>query len=841
MAKVLLSWILWSAGFFYLVYFIYYKMPYKKVGLSGSDIIASIHDENEPEDYISPNCTNSFCSWNYFYSNQNFSLTHTNFSRLVESADEHLKTLLEPNDPPLRCLPEKFGYTRTTAKELFPDVDWPTCAKKIGEEKQIIYIDPIENTLSMNCSNGKGWYSLGINPHEEMTGFQVYLEDLNEYKGAPITLKHGEEWAFGTCTEKKKTLFEGATYSLRRNQTAIERTQQKMKEMQHKAKVAHNSTETKPLTVIILIIDSLSRRHFYRKLPKTIEYLNSIDSSKFSLFDFKIHNVMGDNSLPNTYPVWTGKTLLPQTSEERHENMVKKADLIGAESIWHYLIERGWITLFDIEFCNNYMAYKTGRRIDTDHMTGVFWCAAERLSGYLDITETQRCIGNQNSHFYSLNNTIQFVNSYEGLNKWAHVTTEAGHEHTGSVISSLDDDLVWFLKKILQTKDELVLFMMGDHGMRYGDWYKLLEGSIEHKLPMLITLASNSLLDDIPNSYDSLYHNSNRLMSKLDLHRTLKHLAHVPYYRGYTKESPEYFEWDAETNKSLSLLLDKIPNDRSCQDINIEPFYCSCLVFTKIDESLYAGKTSLRSKEMNIKKLIREIAEYFIYLINEETVTPYKSPGFHICQEVTLKAVDSVEWLKLAPNKHFYKLAITVNEHPLARFESVALVTSQYEEELNTREGYHLTKTYLNGKKNIKPIYIRRQDMYGGLCEQMCNLRQILAPLCICHKLGTIEWNEPNMVEEIKSRYMFYMGDIGESCTEKCNKEGLICDTIGINVMNSCNDMKKVSNCKTCVDGDEKMFPGENNGVCYLQKSTKYFCDEKLENIRRGCACKGNS
>lgn len=44
-----------------------------------------------------------------------------------------------------------------------------------------------------------------------------------------------------------------------------------------------------------------------------------------------------------------------------------------------------------------------------------------------------------------------------------------GHEDTGTVISTLDSDLVEFLNKTLEADDETVIFLMGDHGMRYGD------------------------------------------------------------------------------------------------------------------------------------------------------------------------------------------------------------------------------------------------------------------------------------------------------------------------------------------------------------------------------------
>jgi hypothetical protein len=47
--------------------------------------------------------------------------------------------------------------------------------------------------------------------------------------------------------------------------------------------------KTRPLSVVILTIDSLSRKQFYRKLPKTRDYLNSLSDEEFKVYDYKIH------------------------------------------------------------------------------------------------------------------------------------------------------------------------------------------------------------------------------------------------------------------------------------------------------------------------------------------------------------------------------------------------------------------------------------------------------------------------------------------------------------------------------------------------------------------------
>ena len=45
---------------------------------------------------------------------------------------------------------------------------------------------------------------------------------------------------------------------------------------------------------------------------------------------------------------------------------------------------------------------------------------------------------------------------------------------------------------------------MADHGMRYGEWFKLIDGSHEHKLPAMFTIVSKSIMDSIEGSYDTM-------------------------------------------------------------------------------------------------------------------------------------------------------------------------------------------------------------------------------------------------------------------------------------------------------------------------------------------------
>lgn len=322
-------------------------------------------------------CDTEHCSWKLYIPNEAYLSSHPASFPLYEDADKDLKSLLDPRDPPLTCIPDSFGYSREQADRLFPFVGYPTCEVKTSTPFPILTLDPETDTLTMNCSNGKGWYYLGVLPGEERLGWDKYTGEVHEYKGKPVVL-NGREWAYGTCDKEKTTKLEGAAYRLRPKADVRERVKADMKRNQQ----LFGSNETRPITVLFVVTDSLSRKHFYRKLNQTAAFLNSIDPEKHRVYDFKLHNVMGDNSIPNVYPLWTGEPLDQLNDAQRDHNKRQDTDLTGDKALWSILKDKGFATMFLAEFCDNYFSSAIGRRPKVDHTAQLYWCAAERLSGF---------------------------------------------------------------------------------------------------------------------------------------------------------------------------------------------------------------------------------------------------------------------------------------------------------------------------------------------------------------------------------------------------------------------------------------------------------------------------
>ena len=71
------------------------------------------------------------------------------------------------------------------------------------------------------------------------------------------------------------------------------------------------SVDTKPVVILWMVPDSFSRADFFRKLPKTIDVLNSInEQGEYAVFDFKIHNAIGNGSKENIMPILGGENFV---------------------------------------------------------------------------------------------------------------------------------------------------------------------------------------------------------------------------------------------------------------------------------------------------------------------------------------------------------------------------------------------------------------------------------------------------------------------------------------------------------------------------------------------------
>ena len=590
----------------------------------------------------------------------------------------------------LLCIPESFGYSKAQGDMVFPNYNYPECWHKTGQNGTFIHIDRTKNLLYMNCpGKPKANYITGpIDSKKIAKGNEVFFKwEIKDYT-TPIDA-HSIEFALGSCGENLNFM-QGAM-----NPTFQEKAYKKAKEL----------VKGKPKLIFFLTLDSMSRRHLYRKVPKVIQLLNSLNkNSNFSVFDFKIHNILGADSISNQVPIFGG---LDKFVREFTGN--QEVDHLGNKAIWSMLREKGYISFLGLENCDNYFPGSLGRMPKVDYAVGPFYCAVQKYSAMKfekSFEKTQRCLGGHHTHYYILNYTKTVVDLNPDVNLFLYIHLNAAHEASGQHAATLNDDLSIYLKEFLnkyQEKYDIFIYLNGDHGMRYGNWFTDIEAYQENKLPTLFIIASKSLLNSYPYSYFSLKTNSERLTSKLDLRETTLFLA------GITEK----------TKFSINLLDDLASVNRKCENCAIEAWDCACNRMVLIE-----------NPNDDMKSVLDRLVDIAEKTINVDSYSNPKYPIGKYCKFIKLDKILRIYRVAISNIQEFFKLEIESTTQKGMVFMVNYYLTS--DGNASKRNGFHIERIILNGPVIVKILGISRIDKFAGPCELKARNLMIKPEFCAC-------------------------------------------------------------------------------------------------------------
>jgi hypothetical protein len=552
----------------------------------------------------------------------------------------------------------------------------------------------------------------------------------------------------------------------------------------------------RPLSFLIVMFDSVSRQHFYRNFPKTIEFLNRVAEGKdFALYDFKINNVHGENTQPNLVPLLFGydlkfhKQRLVDFSIKNDKDAWKYLEL-QEEALWSHFKEMGFVTLFGFDTVWDFLSHSTGRKILTDHVASNFWHACRRLFGYSDFIQRQRCIGTYNSHWYMLDYLRQYYENYSGLNRFAYVHLSPGHEETGTVIRSADVDTMEFFQTMLEAAanrdEDLVIMMASDHGKHSAEWDKTAEGYLENQLPMHLVVANRGLMQRL-NADDVLITNSFRLVSRYDWHLTFRQLSLAPYGR-LSVESAWYqaLKHRSDSPHAVSLMMEYVKDCRTCDDMLIPTYYCTCIAYQELPL---------------LQALAVEAVQATISLAVDAINRDIQLKHAHeFCMRVSLDEVQKVE-VKLLKEESFanrnYKIRITLKENPKATFDlfSFMAVPSEFDSSAadNPRLGsqdvkFASSQGLIDVKVQLREVL--RVDAYRGLCEETALLAETSASQCICYRPETYTYEtqitaaQTLMLSRLQDKLTLRLGEAGQTCQEVCVAYSTVCQDWGLELYN---------------------------------------------------------
>ena len=643
------------------------------------------------------------CSWEWTMSNSDYLSIWPQEPKFQLNDTE----VVYPLKDTLACMPTTFGYSEAQGNLTFPHYGYPKCSSLVSDPTPKLHLDTTHNLLTITCPNTTSYPRIVLGPPD--TRKLTMRREIDDHwevlqnPVSPLPTQSFHEFAFGTC-DRNREFFDQATYILRPNETEYQSTLRKMKELAP-------ANPQKPFIVMLLVIDSYSRKHFYRKMPLTAAYLNSLNhGSQYKVFDFKLHNIIGGNSVANQIPILSLKPSIDDFNPNQ--------DFTGNSSLWSVFKSKGFMTYFGFEDCDDSFPRKIGRMPRVDHTTNQFYCAVYKFTDcrMSKSSQKQRCIGPHMSHYYLLNYTYQFTNAYLKANQWLYLHLSAAHEASGQHAETLDSDLRDYLKTYLEVyshSHEVMIMVEADHGMRYGDWYSDIQAFQENRLPVFFVIGSRKVLDEIPGVYDTLRHNSYRLNSKLDMRRTMLYLAELPY-----KQVTLPKEFDA-----VNLFTEKIRDNRTCEEISIPAWHCSCLELQPIN------LTETWSEEMG--HVLRLLANHAVSLFNEEAYAIQYAFKGNLCVKLHLNRIEAAYGVRLSTMTEELKLELSVQESASFRIEVTFLVTSSHRDTEDASQS--LLRLIYNGYyKTALLLTSMRLDRYVGSCEVAARAVDINPEYCVC-------------------------------------------------------------------------------------------------------------
>ena len=337
---------------------------------------------------------------------------------------------------------------------------------------------------------------------------------------------------FTNDPEDPNSQFGKIHFNLTKNETLVE---ERNKKSQNNEVIFNN--------IIILFIDTVSRAHVNRKLPKFKEWLEKFmkyESEDFINYQFLKFHSLGVHTLLNLKPMIYGESVLSPNGV----NMLK------------YIKEKGYITAQVNNYCMP-EPYQLRPSFDSLNITNEYF-DHELISLFCEpnyfrpenpfplnrgnCAILRRCLYGHDTFDYLFEYSKLFWRTYEGSRRFLRFSSMDSHEATGELVNLIDEPLTNFLDDLYKSGDlnDTILFLFSDHGNHMAIHLTLLptdDLEIEKIMPfffILIPKKSNDydnkyFLDEF---YDTLYKNQQSFTNCYDIHDTILHIIFNNFDKG---------------------------------------------------------------------------------------------------------------------------------------------------------------------------------------------------------------------------------------------------------------------------------------------------------------------
>ncbi|KAH3843009.1 uncharacterized protein LOC127876688 [Dreissena polymorpha] len=446
-----------------------------------------------------------------------------------------------------------------------------------------------------------------------------------------------------------------------------------------------NTTKKGSVNFNFILLDSVSRHHFFRMLSKTLNVLNSINifQAKHShiFLDFELVQGVRSRTFETLQALFSGE-INPYSKPFGTQAMPKEKLNIG--SLLRPLKRLGYNTLWLEDLCplwewgisKDLLVYnktldfqELWKRLQREVKASGIDSLGNTLSSCKILHENgvpdpfhgpdQICYNGKHHHDY----LFEYLKMYHDRmqmsseNFFTFAESNQGHEDSGIRVKYLDTTLAEHVRFALGRKSTMTI-IFSDHGNAYGPYVKdTFEGRLETFHPFLFMIVPKELKHLLTESQmNALIVNQKRLISILDLHYTLTYIIHYVISMKGESYNFKVTEFNKQFNVTERGLLEEISPQRTCSNLpRIMPNLCICKGYDIAAAS--AGYHYV-------------LAQYFVGQMNNEILRQRKegqrmlgsmsAGGFGRCKRLRVSAIKNVQESKINDQRTQVKMDLYV-------------------------------------------------------------------------------------------------------------------------------------------------------------------------------------
>lgn len=213
----------------------------------------------------------------------------------------------------------------------------------------------------------------------------------------------------------------------------------------------------------------------------------------------------------------------------------------------------------------------------------------------------------------------------------------------------MDDKMRDFFEnlKINGIFNHSVVNLLSDHGIRFGDIRKTIQGWYEERLPTNLISIPPWFQKQFPEKYSNFLKNSKKLTSTYDLYMTLEEILHLSVTNHNISRS--------EACPSCLSLFSDIPENRSCKEAGIPELWCTCV-----------GMFEKNSTKVN-NELTDEAIEIVLANIEDIPLHQYKFVNNVLLSSINSGNEDNLYFLVIFEINYYmgYQALFRLNDNPI--------------------------------------------------------------------------------------------------------------------------------------------------------------------------------